>query len=158
MPPFPAMNTTGITTDTFFNGRIHVKQTRAGYRYSIDAVILAYYAGDYHSKKILDLGTGCGIIPLILAYRDTSTQIYGVEVQAPLAMLSHSVSGTMVDLYLATKASKEYPFQLVRWSHSEAQKMRQAGYNLWDSIAAKSPRNAKLVEMVRAHMRSIGKM
>jgi len=31
--------------DTFFNGRIRVLQDRQGYRFSIDAVILAHHAG-----------------------------------------------------------------------------------------------------------------
>ena len=35
-----------LTADTFFNGRIIVRQEQDGYRYSIDAVILAYHAGN----------------------------------------------------------------------------------------------------------------
>ena len=76
------------TTDTFFNGQIRVKQSRDGYRFSIDAVVLAHYAGPCAGEKILDLGTGCGIIPLILAYRQPEITIYGVEVQAELAELA----------------------------------------------------------------------
>ena len=30
-----------LTTDTFFNGKISVKQNRNGYRFSIDSVLLA---------------------------------------------------------------------------------------------------------------------
>jgi len=77
-----------LTTDTFFNGRIIVRQEQRGYRYSIDAVILAYYAGDGSAERVLDLGTGCGIISLILAFRDPRIQIYGIEVQASLAKLA----------------------------------------------------------------------
>lgn len=76
------------TTDTFFNGQIRVKQSRGGYRFSIDAVVLAYYAEPRAGEKILDLGTGCGIIPLILAHRQPEITIYGVEVQAELAELA----------------------------------------------------------------------
>jgi tRNA1Val (adenine37-N6)-methyltransferase len=79
---------TELTTDTFFNGRIIVRQEQRGYRYSIDAVILAYYAGSGAGERVLDLGTGCGIIPLILAFRDSRIQIYGIEVQASLAKLA----------------------------------------------------------------------
>jgi tRNA1Val (adenine37-N6)-methyltransferase len=39
---------------------------------------------------MLDLGTGCGIIPLILAYRKPHITIYGVEVQTELAELAVS--------------------------------------------------------------------
>ncbi|MBU4420703.1 MAG: methyltransferase, partial [Proteobacteria bacterium] len=35
--------------------------------------------------RILDLGTGCGIIPLIMAYRNPELTVYGIEVQKELA-------------------------------------------------------------------------
>jgi len=76
------------TTDTFFNGKIRITQDRTGYRFSIDAVLLAYFADPRSGDKVLDLGTGCGIIPLILAYRQPHIAIYGVEVQKELAELA----------------------------------------------------------------------
>ena len=76
------------TTDTFFNGKIRITQDRTGYRFSIDAVLLAYFADPQSGDKVLDLGTGCGIIPLILAYRQPHIAIYGVEVQTALAELA----------------------------------------------------------------------
>lgn len=74
-----------LTTDSFFNGCIQVKQNRIGYRFSIDAVLLAWHANPKPGDTILDLGTGCGIIPMILAYRHPKVKIYGVEVQEELA-------------------------------------------------------------------------
>lgn len=76
------------TSDTFFNGRIRIKQNRFGYRFSIDAVLLAHHARPHKQNRILDLGTGCGIMPLILAYRHPDIKIYGVEVQKDLAELA----------------------------------------------------------------------
>ena len=78
------------TTDTFFNGKIRIAQDRTGYRFSIDAVLLAYFADPRSGDKVLDLGTGCGIIPLIMAHRVPDLAIYGVEVQAALAELAVS--------------------------------------------------------------------
>ena len=78
------------TTDTFFNGKIRVTQDRTGYRFSIDAVLLAHFADPRSGDKVLDLGTGCGIIPLILAYRQPHISLYGVEVQTALAELAIS--------------------------------------------------------------------
>ncbi len=77
-----------LTADTFFNGRIRVKQNRAGYRFSIDAVLIAGLTIPSPDDTILDLGTGCGIIPLILAYRHPKIKVYGVEVQQQLADLA----------------------------------------------------------------------
>ena len=74
-----------LTTDTFFNGRLQVKQNRSGYRFSIDAVLLAGHIRLRPGDKVLDLGTGCGIIPLILAYHHKKIKVYGVEIQKELA-------------------------------------------------------------------------
>jgi tRNA1Val (adenine37-N6)-methyltransferase len=74
-----------LTTDTFFDGCIKVKQNRSGYRFSIDAVLLAWHAGPRPDDTILDLGTGCGIIPMLLAYRYPGIRVYGIEVQTDLA-------------------------------------------------------------------------
>ncbi len=77
-----------MTTDTFFNGRVRVNQDRSGYRFSIDAVLLAYYARPRPDDKIIDLGTGCGIIPVILAHRHPGITLYGIEVQKTLAEIA----------------------------------------------------------------------
>jgi tRNA1Val (adenine37-N6)-methyltransferase len=77
-----------FTTDTFFNGKLHVRQDASGYRFSIDAIILASHAGVRAGERLLDLGTGCGIIPLLLAYRHPDIRIFGIEIQNDLAELA----------------------------------------------------------------------
>jgi len=77
-----------LTEDAFFNGRIRIKQNRFGYRFSVDAVLLAFYARPRPKDTVIDLGTGCGIIPLILAYRNPETKVYGIEAQQDLADIS----------------------------------------------------------------------
>jgi tRNA1Val (adenine37-N6)-methyltransferase len=77
-----------FTTDTFFNGRIKVYQSRTGYRFSIDAVLLAAYADPQPGDRVLDLGTGCGVIPLILAVRFPIIELLGVELQEDLLELA----------------------------------------------------------------------
>ena len=74
-----------FTEDTFFNGRLTVCQPRVGYRYSIDAVLLADFMRCKGGETVLDLGTGCGIIPLILAFRHPALKLVGVEIQSQLA-------------------------------------------------------------------------
>jgi tRNA1Val (adenine37-N6)-methyltransferase len=78
------------TTDAFFNGNITVSQPRNGYRFSIDAILLAAAHHPKSGQKIVDLGTGCGIIPLILARRHPDLRIFGVEMQPDLADLARS--------------------------------------------------------------------
>lgn len=77
-----------FTIDTFFDGRVIIKQSRRGYRFSVDAVLLAASVHPKPKDTIVDLGTGCGIIPLILAYHHPETRIFGVEVQKELAVLA----------------------------------------------------------------------
>ena len=78
------------TTDTFFEGKIKVMQSRAGYRYSIDSVLLAFHAAPRPGDKVLDLGTGCGIISLIMAVREPDIRIFAVELQTELAGLAEA--------------------------------------------------------------------
>jgi tRNA1Val (adenine37-N6)-methyltransferase len=77
-----------LSLDTFFNGRIRVHQNPGGYRFSIDSVLLAAGIDPKPGDRILDLGTGCGIIPLILAYRYKEITISGVEIQKEIAELA----------------------------------------------------------------------
>jgi len=77
-----------ITYDTFFNGQLRVAQPGSGYRYSLDSILLAALPRPMPGQTLLDLGSGCGIIPLILAYRHVEVRITGVEVQPELAELA----------------------------------------------------------------------
>ena len=88
-----------ITSDTFFNGSVRVAQPDKGYRYSIDAILLASLPRPKAGESLLDLGTGCGIIPLILAFRHPGIKITAVEVQSELARLAelNAVANGMQD-------------------------------------------------------------
>lgn len=77
-----------ITTDSFLCGRLKISQTRKGYRFSVDAVIVAESLKPQAGDSILDLGTGCGIISILLAFRNPDITITAVEVQPTLAHLA----------------------------------------------------------------------
>ena len=74
-----------ITDDTFLNGHLTVNQPRDGYRFSIDAILLADFVQCKDGQTIIDLGTGCGIMALVLATRHPGIQLVGVEIQDELA-------------------------------------------------------------------------
>ncbi len=73
------------TVDTLFQGRLKFHQSRSGYRFSLDAILLAYFATIKTSGQIADLGTGNGVIPVTVACREPSIFVVGWEVQAGLA-------------------------------------------------------------------------
>ncbi|MGD8542080.1 MAG: tRNA1(Val) (adenine(37)-N6)-methyltransferase [Desulfobacteraceae bacterium] len=77
-----------LTSDAFFEGRLEVRQPRDGYRFSIDAVLLASLALPRPGDRVLDLGTGCGIVPLILVFRFAGLRVTGLELQPGLAELA----------------------------------------------------------------------
>lgn len=77
-----------MTTETPFLGGLRICQKRKGYRFSIDAVVLAHHVSLKGVGVAVDLGTGCGVIPLILASRFPLVQLYGIEIQEDLAELA----------------------------------------------------------------------
>ena len=76
------------TFDTLFDGRLEIRQKKEGYRFSIDALLLAHFAGPRLTDRVIDLGTGCGVIPLILIFRRKAKAVIGIEVQPSLAALA----------------------------------------------------------------------
>jgi tRNA1Val (adenine37-N6)-methyltransferase len=77
-----------LTRDHFFNGSIVLNQPASGYRFSIDAVILAHLVTPDADETVLDLGTGCGVIPIMLAFRHPDIRVIGVEIQSSLSTLA----------------------------------------------------------------------
>jgi len=79
-----------VTVDNLFDGRLICRQHRDGYRFSIDSVLLAHFPAVKKNERILDLGTGCGIIGLILCYRHAGQKlsVTGLELQPDLADLA----------------------------------------------------------------------
>lgn len=73
------------TLDALFAGELKLYQARNGYRFSLDSVLLANFVTLRGRERVADLGTGNGIIPLILAHLYPSASFVGVEIQASMA-------------------------------------------------------------------------
>jgi tRNA1Val (adenine37-N6)-methyltransferase len=71
--------------DSFMGGRLKLIQSRDGYRFSIDAVFLSEFVTIRPGDVVFDLGTGCGIIPLMLLLTKPVGQVFGLEIQEDLA-------------------------------------------------------------------------
>ena len=79
-----------VSRDTLFEGRLSCLQHTAGYRFSIDAVLAAHFKTPGKGAAILDLGSGCGIISLIVMHRwrERIKEIAALEVQPQLVDLT----------------------------------------------------------------------
>ncbi|MBN2395689.1 MAG: methyltransferase [Candidatus Atribacteria bacterium] len=60
-------------------------QDQFNYRFSLDSILLAEFIKLKYKEKMMDLGTGCGIIPMMVYDPDKECTIYGVEIQDCLA-------------------------------------------------------------------------
>ena len=78
----------GETLDTIFQGRLKIIQPKQGYRFSIDAVLLAGLTVVRSQDVIVDLGTGCGIVPLLLAFHRSVQHVSGIEIQESLVSMA----------------------------------------------------------------------
>ena len=74
----------GETLDTFFDGKLQIIQKEQGYRFSVDAVLLSEFVRIRKDDRVIDLGTGCGILPLLLSQTSKAHSILGVEIQKAL--------------------------------------------------------------------------
>lgn len=86
--PVPETHPDHASSDTLFDGRLICRQSRDGYRFSVDAVLAAHFATPKAGQRVLDLGCGCGVIGLILAHRHARIAVCGLELQEDLAMLA----------------------------------------------------------------------
>lgn len=72
------------TLDDLLKGKLKIIQNKKGYRFSIDAILLANFVKNLNGERIIDLGTGSAVIPLILAKRFPHIKVIGVEIQDSL--------------------------------------------------------------------------
>jgi tRNA1(Val) A37 N6-methylase TrmN6 len=74
--------------DEFMGGRLRLIQSKRGYRFSIDAVLLSQFVTVKPGDRVVDLGTGCGVIGLILLHTRAVGSVLGLEIQSYLADLA----------------------------------------------------------------------
>lgn len=82
------MGAGGLTQDRFLNGRVLVRQTEAGFRSGLDAVMLAAAVPARDGDQVLELGSGAGAASLCLAARVPGCAVWGLELDPALADLA----------------------------------------------------------------------
>ena len=74
--------------DELWPGGPRFKQTEQSFRLSTDSVLLAHFAGGKRAKRCLDLGSGAGVLGVLLGWNEPGLEIIGVELQEAFASLS----------------------------------------------------------------------
>jgi len=77
-----------ITRDYFYKRKVIVCQNKKGYRFSVDAPILADFLPSHPTQHALEIGTGSGIISLLALYKKKFSSICGLEIQPGLFNLA----------------------------------------------------------------------
>jgi len=64
---------------------LKIIQNPKGFCFGVDAVLLSNFCEIKRNAKIVDLGTGTGIIPILMAGKSSAEKIYGIEIQKEVA-------------------------------------------------------------------------
>jgi tRNA1Val (adenine37-N6)-methyltransferase len=71
----------GEQIDAVLNGALRIIQSRHGYRFSVDALLLSEFVSIGPEDLVVELGAGCGVISLLLARKGSTRCIVGLELQ-----------------------------------------------------------------------------
>lgn len=76
------------TLDVLCGEKLQLIQRKKGYRFSIDSLFLANFVRLRKHERLLDVGTGCGIIPIYLSVMGCANSLVGIEIQEELFNLA----------------------------------------------------------------------
>jgi len=69
-------------------------QKKEAFRFGVDAILLSHFVKVKRNQRVLDMGTGTGILPILIAAKTEASWITGLEIQADIAaMARRSVEG-----------------------------------------------------------------
>lgn len=75
------------TVDDLQNGYKIIQKSHS-FRYGVDAVLLSDFANIKLGQSVVDLGTGTGIIPILIYAKKKSSEITAVEIQRDMASMA----------------------------------------------------------------------
>jgi len=67
---------------------LKIIQNKKWFCFGMDAVLLTNYCDIRNNSKIVDLGTGTGIIPILLSGKRNYSKAYGIEIQPEVAEMA----------------------------------------------------------------------
>jgi tRNA1Val (adenine37-N6)-methyltransferase len=120
------------TCDSILGGKIRVIQPKRGYRFSLDAILLARFARVRAGSRVLELGAGAGVITLAIAALASPREAIAVEIQPEMAaMIRRSAALNRLECVTVLEAD-------VRARH-----IAGIGENRFDLVVANPPYRAR---------------
>ncbi len=107
------------TIDALLLSDLKILQAKNGYRFSIDPVLLSAFISSVAAARVLDLGTGNGIVPLLLSARNEAQSIVGVELQQQMAVRARrsvSLNGLEQSIEIVQADIRELPEEFIAGS------------------------------------------
>lgn len=68
---------------------LKIIQNTNGFCFGMDSVLLSDFAKEINNSKVIDLGTGTGILPILLSAKTKNTKFVGVEIQQEVAEMAN---------------------------------------------------------------------
>ncbi len=81
-------DTPSLTNDELKRFGLLLQQPKDGYRFTLDPLLLCDFTKANDEQAVADLGSGCGVMALILARMAVSAQVIALEKEAPMAALA----------------------------------------------------------------------
>jgi tRNA1Val (adenine37-N6)-methyltransferase len=82
------MDEKDFTVDSIWIPEIKIQQSRHGYRFALDAVLLAHFIRAAAHENVMEIGCGNGVIIILLSHLQQFKKLIGIEIQPELARLS----------------------------------------------------------------------
>ena len=107
---------------------LKIIQDTEGFCFGIDSILLTDYARDIkNNSKIADLGTGTGILSILLSKKINPKKIYGIEIQKDVAeMAKKSVKLNSLE-------------NIIEIINIDLKKINNKKYNTFDAIVTNPP-------------------
>ncbi|RKD28832.1 hypothetical protein BET03_07320 [Thermohalobacter berrensis] len=107
---------------------LKIIQDTTGFCFGMDAVLLANFCDIKNNSTVIDLGTGTGIIPLLVWAKNKVKKIYGIEIQKDVAeMARRSIRMNNLEDYI----------EILNFDLKEAPE--KLGVNQFDAITTNPP-------------------
>ncbi len=84
------MSEENFSIDSIWDASLKIQQSRTGYRFALDAVLLAHFLPIENDETALEIGCGNGVIPILISRLKKYQKIVAVEIQSQLADLARA--------------------------------------------------------------------